>query len=154
MMARMHRDVHQLTHARPSGFIHEWSKRVFSVDEARRSLVFVSRAAGDAAEAYAVVQQCRLALHRGEGPSSRQTREDLAGRRDAALRRLDRAIDECNAVGADLIDIPNGRIRFAARCCGSEFPLIWEIGDPIDDRWPPPFAARCCDRADHYAATR
>lgn len=110
-----------------------WREVVFSVREAQRALPYVARILRDAAQAYREVQECRQML--ATSSITAQQRAELCDRRDAALHRLNRAIDECNAVGADLLDIPLGRVRFNAILDGRKASLIWRLGDPIDNAW-------------------
>src|SRR5262245_55782446 len=75
---------------------------VFSVAEARRALVYVAGIARDAAEAFGIAQSSRMAL---QCELAKPAQQSLSASRDSALRRLNHAIDDCNAVGADLVDI-------------------------------------------------
>ena len=109
-----------------------WREVVFSVEEARRALPYVARVVRDAAIAYQQVQDCRDALRDHVGA---QARAQLTERRDAALRTLNAAIDECNAVGADLRDISQGMVRFGAQIDGREVSLSWHMHEPIECAW-------------------
>jgi hypothetical protein len=88
---------------------------VFDPDHARRALPYVARVARDAVAAYRNILHCRAALKSRLTPRERLMVDD---RRDEALHQLNSAIDECNAVGADLLDIQRGLVRFNAHING------------------------------------
>ncbi len=105
---------------------------VFSVSEARRALPYVARTVADICEGYKTAQQCRASLI--QRPDAAQM-ERLVHKRDGALHQLNRAIDECNAVGAEVTDISTGAIRFDARINGRPVSLLWRIGEPTTGNW-------------------
>jgi hypothetical protein len=109
-----------------------WRAVQYSVAEARRALPYVASVASDVAEAYQQVRFCRGLLEQGPSPHERLL---LANDRDAALRRLNAAIDECNAVGADLLDLAEGIVAFAANVNERRASLIWRLGEPIARAW-------------------
>jgi hypothetical protein len=109
-----------------------WREVVFSIADARRALAYVAAVAADASEAFCQAQACRQALQCATGS---RLRAALSDRRDDALQRLNSAIDECNAVGADLLDIPSGMVRFSAEVQGKPVSLIWRLGDSLSDAW-------------------
>ena len=105
---------------------------VFSVSEARRALPYVARAVRDICDGYQTAKQCRASLTQ-RPDLARQ--EWLVFERDAALRQLNRAIDECDAVGAEVTDISTGSIRFEARTGGRAVSLLWRIGEQTTGTW-------------------
>ncbi len=105
---------------------------VFSVSEARRALPYVARTVNDICEGCKTAQRCRAALV--QRPAQAQA-EWLVHKRDSALRQLNRAIDDCNAVGAEVTDISTGAIRFDARTNGRSVSLLWRIGEPTNGAW-------------------
>lgn len=151
MMGPMEARLDRVVSASDAAFDCEWRRVVFCVERARRALPYVARVLRDAAEAYMVVRQCRHDLEQ-DTPTARTDRAELCRQRDAALGRLNSAIDECNALGADLIDIPAGLVRFWSELDGKPASLHWQLGDPIGPAWPEP-AFETLDPAD-YAATR
>lgn len=110
----------------------DWREVVFSVSDARRALRYVSAVARDAASAYREAHICRAALQHAASPKDRAL---LSTQRDEALHRLNLAIDDCNAVGADLLDLAQGKLKFAAEFEGRPVSLIWRVGEPIADAW-------------------
>ena len=109
-----------------------WPQIVFSLQDARRALAYVCRVVRDATESYHEAQRCRRML--SVNPISREAAQ-FAERRDRALERLNAATDECNAVGADLLDLSLGLVRFPAQIDGQPVSLLWRLGDPMDDPW-------------------
>jgi len=105
---------------------------LFTLAEARRALPYIARVARDASEAFLSAQHCRTSLDVQIKPGHRNL---LVRQRDDALHRLNCAIDECNAVGADLIDIAAGIVRFNARVEDRIASLIWRLGEPVESAW-------------------
>ena len=105
---------------------------LFDVKHARRALPYVARIARDAADAFRHVQCCRFALDSRMLSIERHTLED---RREEAMRRLNACIDECNAVGVDLMSIPNGVVRFRSMVRGKLVSLVWRLSEPVDTAW-------------------
>lgn len=105
---------------------------LFDVRHARRALPYVARIARDAAEAYRHVQCCRFALDSRMLMAERSSLED---RREEAMRRLNSCIDECNAVGVDLMNIPSGVVRFRSMIRGKLASLVWRLDEPVDTAW-------------------
>jgi hypothetical protein len=105
---------------------------LFTVERARRALVYVAGVVVEAADAFHTACDCRRALALTTSPA---LRAELGDKRDTALRRLNVAIDDCNAVGADLISIPNGVVRFAAVIDNRRVSLVWRNGESIHAAW-------------------
>ncbi len=105
---------------------------VFSVSEARSALPYVALTVSDICEGYRTAQECRAAL--AQRPAAAQM-ELLVHKRDSALHQLNRAIDDCNAVGTEVTDISTGAVRFDARTNGRPVSLLWRIGEPTTESW-------------------
>ena len=105
---------------------------VFDPDHARRALPYVARVARDAVAAYRSILHCRAALKSRLTPRERLI---IGDQRDEALHQLNSAIDECNAVGADLLDIQRGLVRFNAHIEGRPASLLWRLHEPVDNAW-------------------
>lgn len=128
-----------------------WREVIFTIEEARRALPYIARIVKDAAEAFRQVQRCRLAIDNHAPSKQLQLVDD---RRIDAIGRLNAAIDECNAVGVDLLNIPRGLVRFSALINGRRVNLLWQLGDHVEDAWPEWTAAQISsltppDAADH-----
>ena len=109
-----------------------WREVRFTLADARRALPYVARVIEDASQAYLEIQRTRRDLQCRIEPMHRL---ELDGQRLAALRRLDNAIDECNAVGADLLNIPQGLVRFSAEIEGRWVSLLWRLGESVINAW-------------------
>jgi hypothetical protein len=109
-----------------------WQQQVFTIDQSRRALRYVALVVQDACDAFHTAQSCRAALL--ESADARDAAR-LAVLRDQALRRLNAAADECNAVGADLLDISRGLVRFAAEIDGRPVSLLWRLGESTTGAW-------------------
>lgn len=105
---------------------------VFSVSEAQRALPYVARTVKDICEGCETAQQSRAKL--AKRPPAAQ-KERLVHKRDSALRQLNRAIDECNAVGAEVTNISTGAVRFDAKINGLPVSLLWRLGEPTTGNW-------------------
>jgi hypothetical protein len=117
---------------KPAALMPDWREVVFTVSEAKRALLYVAAVARDAARAFGEAHRCRTALQ--QRLNSRE-RSMLSHQRDAALNRLNIAIDDCNAVGADLMDLNRGVVRFSAHIEGRPASLVWRVGEPVTDAW-------------------
>lgn len=100
--------------------------------QSRRALQYVALVVQDACDAFHTAQSCRAALLQSPDASDAARHEAL---RDQALRRLNAAADECNAVGADLLDISRGLVRFAAEIDGRPVSLLWRLGENTTQAW-------------------
>ena len=112
-----------------------WRDVVFSVAMARRALPYVARLAADAAEAFRDAQESREALGTVAVIADRRRRDDMCERRDKALSRLNSAIDDCNAVGAHLVDIPSGRVSLPGEIDEAPVCLLWRLGEDVGSAW-------------------
>jgi hypothetical protein len=104
-----------------------------TVDEVRRRLPFIIAAAVDASDAYHDLIACRQALRRDVGPPD--ARATIGIRRDEALRRLDRAIDDCDAVSAHVRDFAALVVSLEARTALGPISLIWRRGECPSSAW-------------------
>lgn len=118
--------------ARESG---AWRDVVFSVAEAKRALPYVARIVADAADAFRIVQDSRDALGQIAVIADRKRKRELCELRDRAINRLNLAIDDCNAVGAHLIDLPNGQVSLPALVDDRPVSLVWRIGEDLAEAW-------------------
>ncbi len=105
---------------------------VFRVSEARRALPYISRAVTDIQQAYKTAKRCRAALKRRLSMEEKFSLEQM---RDNALMQLNRAIDECDAVGANVVDMIHGTVRFEAKTRGQAVSLVWRLGEPTNNAW-------------------
>ena len=121
----------------------------FTADQARRALPYMLRLARDAAKHFHAARQCRHALAHAH---NQHEAVHLMAERDAAVERLNSVIDEANAVGADLLDIPRGVVRFLGIDNGRKVIWLWTLGDPISGDWPLRLPAEVSDKQQLQAA--
>ena len=105
---------------------------VFRVSEARRALPYISRAVSDIHQAFKTAKRCRAALKRSLSIEEKIGFEQM---RDKALMQLNRAIDECDAVGANVVDMGKGTVRFESKNQGQLVSLVWRLGEPTNNVW-------------------
>lgn len=105
----------------------------FTVEDARRLLPYLSRIVSDAQSAYHNAKRLRTLL---KVVTDRVRRTELLTDLTAFLRRLDAATDECNAVGATIVDLSRGTVAIPARTDDHRpVTLIWRIGEPMTMPW-------------------
>ncbi len=120
------------------------SRKLFSIDEANRSLPYVSRVVVDIAEVYGQVIELRHELENLDDGDLR----DLTEREyETTMDRLGGLVDELHAVGVELRDFEMGRVEFPARLGRRDVMLGWQSGqtrvthyqdmDARDDAWLP-----------------
>ena len=124
--------VHRSTLPMQPAWRFAWRRVQFSLGDARRALPYVSRVIRDASDAFGEVQDTRDQLRRGVRGASHGV---LVERRDHAMRRLNSAIDEFNDIGADLLSVSEGRVRFNALIEGRPVSLLWQLGEPVTGAW-------------------
>lgn len=112
-----------------------WRDVVFSVSEARRALPYIARLVADAADAVQIALDSRDELGCVAVIADRRRRRELSEQRDSALQRLNRAIDDCEAVGAHLIDVATGRIFLQGLVHERPVCLVWRLGDDVSEAW-------------------
>lgn len=104
----------------------------FTIADARRALTYLSRVVRDAHAAYHRAQRVRSLLRHTESPAQRAV---LIAELNDAVRHLDAATDECDAVGTTMVDLSRGIVAFPAQVGEQPVTLIWRIGEPIRDAW-------------------
>jgi hypothetical protein len=105
-------------------------ERVFTVAEARRALPYVSRVVTDAVDAFHAARSCRVAAR---CPMTAERR--MIERWQSSIEALDRAMDECQAIGVDLRDFITGLVSFNSEVEGRRVSLLWRIGEPDSGGW-------------------
>lgn len=104
-------------------------RKYFTVQDANRALPLVRRIVSDIIDAYAGFLHAQIDLHKASGDVSEDERFVMESRVEAAAMRLDRLIDELQAVGCDLKDPQSGLIDFWAKHEGREVLLCWKSGE-------------------------
>jgi hypothetical protein len=112
--------------------VRSWHEMVFTVERARAALPYVAIIVDELVDAYRSVQRCRRAL---EIEWRAPARRHLVVQRDAALTKFNDVMDECDAVGIDLLDLHDGVIAFRCDVDGRSMSLLWRLGEPIRSAW-------------------
>lgn len=102
-------------------------RRIFTLDQAIQSLVFLRPVVSDLREAFARACSCHARIHRDATMHPRSVIEQ-----DRAIARFDRALDEIETVGAELLCCRTGLLAFPTlieSCLGRH---IWS---PAQDAW-------------------
>ena len=107
-----------------------WHAQLHPATPTRLLWLVVAPIVRDAVEAYHTILHCRQMLAAATQPADVTRWSRL---RDQSLRQLNRATDDCNAVGADLLDLSRGLIRFAAMLDDRAVSLLWQLGDAVDN---------------------
>jgi len=108
------------------------TKKYFKLDEARRSLGYVSRIVQDITACYGTVLDTRQRL---EMPRPEDMSAELKAEYDAGMSKLNGLIDELQQVGVELKDFERGLIDFPAWHDGREICLCWHQGEATINAW-------------------
>jgi len=107
-------------------------KKYFTVDEANRSLAYVTKVVGDITACYDRVVDLRKRI---EMPSPEDKIESLETRYEQAMDQLSDLVDELHHVGVELKDFEKGLIDFPAIHEGREIYLCWQQGEQQIEAW-------------------
>jgi hypothetical protein len=107
-------------------------KKYFSIDEANRSLSYVSRVVEDLTGCYGRVVDFRRRI---ESPTGRENREHLEAEYETEMDRLSELVDELQHVGVELKDFEKGLLDFPALHDGREIYLCWHRGEKKVCTW-------------------
>lgn len=117
-----------------------FSRKTFCVEEANRSLPFVSRVIEDIVDLHEQIVLCRRTMERIEmglhgGESSVYEAEYRR-----SMDRLRDLVRELDLVGVDLLDFERGLISFPTLHEGREASLSWQLGEEHVAYWHEPEA--------------
>lgn len=111
------------------------ARRTFCVEEANRSLPFVSRVVGDIVELHDQVVILRRTMERVElglhGADPRVLEDDYR----RAMTRLRDLVRELDLVGVDLQDFERGVVTYPTLHRGKQAVLSWKLGEPEIGYW-------------------
>ncbi|HJR62851.1 MAG TPA: DUF2203 domain-containing protein [Gemmatimonadaceae bacterium] len=113
--------------------------KLFSVEEANRTLPLVSRIVGDIVTQYAVwrdrVQQFDVlqASVNAEHPEPRAV--ELQAELDALAREIDGYVRELTALGVEFKGFDMGLVDFPGELNGRPVYLCWRLGEPAVEHW-------------------
>ena len=107
-------------------------RKYFSVEEANKSLPYVSRVIQDITNCYRRASQIRQRL---ELPQPGDDMDELRQHFDSAMDELQTLTDELSHVGVELKDYERGLIDFPAIHAGREIYLCWHSGEKRICAW-------------------
>jgi hypothetical protein len=113
--------------------------KLFSVEEANRTLPLVSRIVGDIVTQYAIwrdrVQQFDVlqASVNAEHPEPRAV--ELQAELDALAREIDGYVRELTALGVEFKGFDMGLVDFPGELNGRPVYLCWRLGEPAVEHW-------------------
>lgn len=107
-------------------------KKYFTVAEANRALLYVSRIVDDLTSQYRQAVSIRQRLERPVGDDDA---EELRDRYEQTMSQLNSLIDELQAVGVELKDFEKGLLDFPALHEGREIYLCWHRGEDRIHCW-------------------
>ncbi len=108
------------------------TRRLFTLEEANRSLPLVARIVRDIVNTHALASQLQEKLD--ESPAGKEAAATRA-RLQEVLSRLQDYVDELTAVGAALKDYDMGLIDFPSQHQGREVYLCWKLGEEQIGYW-------------------
>ena len=114
------------------------ARKYFTVEEANRALVLVSRIVSDVVDEYARLLELQemLEANQRHGPVALLGR--LQSEMADSVDRLQEYLIELEEVGVDLRDFGRGLVDFPSRMGGREVCLCWQFGEPRVAFWHEP----------------
>jgi hypothetical protein len=110
--------------------------RVFTVESANQSLVYVRRIVHDVTVHYARLNEWRAERdHCIAAGDARERIEELGQLIDETVDTLNRLYDELAAVGCELKDWATGLVDFPSERDGRPICLCWRLGEPRVAWW-------------------
>lgn len=114
--------------------------KYFTLDEANRTLPYVSRIVQDIVDEYGRWRDCiyryeLLAAGSRADEGETEAQAALRERVDAIARRINGLIDELSAVGCVFKGFEGGLVDFYARLEGRDVCLCWRLGEPAVGFW-------------------
>lgn len=107
-------------------------KKVFTVEEANRTLPLVRRVVADVVRAHEEATGLHMRL---EHRLPTHERDAIQNELERIVDRLGDLIEELKAVGCDLKDYRIGLIDFIGRHEGRDICLCWKLGEEAVDHW-------------------
>lgn len=120
------------------------SPRRFTVDEANRSLVFITRVVQDITRVYGEIVELRRELEQTDEPGY-----ELEAAYERSMDHLGDLVDELHLVGVELKDFEKGQVEFPGEADGRWIAMLWQLGE--DEVTPRPMRRRA--KARRYEPT-
>lgn len=109
--------------------------RLFTVEQANRTLVLLQRIVGDIVAEYKTLMELEewidLAEQSGNACQLERSRKQLV----AAVDTLQNCLEELDQVGVELRDFTRGIVDFPASRDGRVISLCWKLGEPQVMHW-------------------
>lgn len=115
----------------PPGVTPSRAKRRFSLEQANRSLSYVSRVVADIVRTHELILALQAKLEDLRGNAAASAERLLAD----ALDRLQSQVDELNDVGCELKDYETGLVDFVGRHQRRDVYLCWKLGEARITHW-------------------
>jgi hypothetical protein len=119
--------------------------RLFTVEDANRTLPLLRMIVQDVVELYADLQRRRerlVALRNRQGGKSRGASDpyeaeviQMESELESDVERLEVFLDELRKIGAEVTDPAQGLVDFPAVLNGREVCLCWRLGEPAVEHW-------------------
>ncbi len=100
----------------------------FTHDQARRALIFLRPVLIDLCAAFAEACACRERLRSAPGAAPRSS---WVSQQERAIARFDRALDDVESVGAEVICCESGRLAFPTLVDSRPARLTWSLQDEV-----------------------
>lgn len=107
-------------------------RKLFTLQEANRSLPYISRVIEDIRAAYQIALTLQQRMDR---PMPDDTLQTLQAEYQESIDRLNRFVEELQSVGVDLKDYEMGLVDFPAIHEGREVCLCWRRGEEKIAAW-------------------
>lgn len=110
-------------------------QRLFSPDEATRTLPLVTRIVADVSGQAKALNQIEVAAREADIRGDGETLESLARKRDDVMDRVRELADELEQVGCILKDVHTGLVDFPTLHDGRVVYLCWRVGEARVEHW-------------------
>jgi len=118
----------------PSSSRRSAPRRVFTLDEANRTLPLVRRIVTDIVNEYRLLNQLIEQADQSPGEHGTDATERQRAAR-AEVQRLNELIEELQGIGCELKDWETGLVDFRAERCGEVVYLCWRLGEDDISHW-------------------
>lgn len=107
-------------------------RKYFTLAEANRALPLVQRVVADVVRTHEEASGLHNQL---EHRMSVKQRDDIQGKLENAVDRLNDLVEELKTIGCELKDYRSGLIDFVGRHEGRDIYLCWKLGEPAVEHW-------------------
>jgi len=111
------------------------TRRLFSLPQANRSLVLVSRIVADLVADYSRLLEAQDILELEQRYGCLDYLDEVRRQMAATVRRLQHHLEELEGVGVVLRDFASGLVDFPARVAGRDVYFCWQFGEEGIQYW-------------------